>query len=353
MVAVDWVGGSVRFIDQTRLPAEERFEQTADWRVVEEAIRALRIRGAPALGVAAAFALCLAAGDPRITSMNDLQLAFRTALEGLAASRPTAVNLFTALARMRRVAEHSFPSGVAAVRERLLREALAIRQEDVDACRTIGELGAQLLEARSTVLTHCNAGALATAGTGTALSVIVSAWTQGRIARVYVDETRPLFQGARLTTWELGRAGVPHTLITDSTAGSLFRRGAISAVIVGADRIAANGDTANKVGTYPLAVLALHHGVPFFIAAPTSTIDRETPTGDDIPIEERDPAEVTHAGGIRIAPEGVEVFAPAFDVTPQELIGAIVTEAGILRPPLASAIARLAFPADGERAEVR
>jgi methylthioribose-1-phosphate isomerase len=353
MVAVDWVGGNVRFIDQTLLPAEERFIETADWRVVEEAIRTLRIRGAPAIGVAAAFALCLAAADRRIASMDDLRSGFRVACDALAASRPTAVNLFTAITRMQRVADSAVPSGVPAVRDRLVQEALAIRQEDVDACLKIGAFGAKLLDRPSTVLTHCNAGALATAGTGTALSVIFHASAQGHILRVYVDETRPLFQGARLTAWELGRAGIPHTLITDSTAGSLFRQGLIDAVLVGADRIAANGDTANKVGTYPLAVLARYHGVPFVIAAPTSTIDRATASGGDIPIEERDPSEVTHAGGVRIAPEGVEVFAPAFDVTPHELIAAIVTERGILRPPLTTAIAQLLNPSAGEPAENR
>ena len=338
MVSVDWVEGKVRFIDQTLLPSEERYIETGDYRVVEEAIKALRIRGAPAIGVAAAFGICLALSDRRIGSVEEMQTVFHTAFSRLSASRPTAVNLFAALARMRRVVDQSLPLGLATAREKMLAEARAIQQEDIEACRKIGILGAGLLGPDSTVLTHCNTGALATAGCGTALSMIVAAAGLGKVARVFVDETRPLFQGARLTAWELKRAGIDHVLITDSTAGMLLRRGGVDAVIVGADRIAANGDVANKIGTYPLAVLARHHRVSFYVAAPTSTIDRETPTGDSIPIEERDPREVTEVFGRRIAPEGVRVFAPAFDVTPHELIDAVITEQAILRPPLDRAI---------------
>lgn len=338
MVSVDWVEGKVRFIDQTLLPSEERFIETGDCRVVEEAIKALRIRGAPAIGVAAAFGICLALSDPRIGSVEEMQAVFHTAFSRLSASRPTAVNLFAALGRMRHVVDQNLPLGLTTVRERMLAEARAIQLEDIEACRKIGILGAGLLGPGSTVLTHCNTGALATAGCGTALSMIVTAAGLGRVARVFVDETRPLFQGARLTAWELKRAGIDHVLITDSTAGMLLRRGGVDAVIVGADRIAANGDVANKIGTYPLAVLARHHRVAFYVAAPTSTIDRATPTGDAIPIEERDPREVTEVFGKRIAPEGVRVFAPAFDVTPHELIDAVITEQAILRPPLDRAI---------------
>jgi methylthioribose-1-phosphate isomerase len=352
MRAVDWVGGKVRFIDQTRLPAEELFIETEDWRVVEEAIRSLRIRGAPAIGVAAAFAACLALFDHRITTTPAMRTAFQAACDTLSASRPTAVNLFAALGRMRRVVERNLSAGIGPVRDYALREALLIWREDVDACTRIGELGAALIAPHSAVLTHCNAGALATAGSGTALGVVVAAAAQGRIVRVFVDETRPLFQGARLTAWELAKAGIPHVLITDSTAGTLFRRGRIDAVLVGADRIAANGDSANKIGTYPLAVLARYHRVPFYVAAPTSTIDRKVMTGDDIPIEERNPREVTHYSGIAIAPAGVDVFAPAFDVTPHELITAIITEISVLHPPFDRAIAQLAMPPLREGSEV-
>jgi methylthioribose-1-phosphate isomerase len=224
------------------------------------------------------------------------------------------------------------------LRRSLLDEARAIQREDVEACRSIAELGSQLLPPGSAVLTHCNAGALATAGEGTALGVITAAFRQGKVSRVFADETRPLLQGARLTSWELVREGIPVTLITDSTAGTVLRRGMVQAVIVGADRIAANGDTANKVGTYPLAVLAARHGVPFYVAAPTSTIDLDTKSGDSIPIEERDPREVTHFAGIHVAADGVDVFSPAFDVTPNDLLTAIVTECGVLRPPFEQAL---------------
>jgi methylthioribose-1-phosphate isomerase len=259
-----------------------------------------------------------------------MRTAFRVAMDGLAASRPTAVNLFAALSRMRRVVERNWTAGPGTVRDYALREAVVIMQEDIDACAAIGRLGAALLAPGST-----------------ALGVITVAAAQGRVLRVYVDETRPLLQGARLTTWELSKAGIEHVLITDSTAGSVFRSARIDAVVVGADRIAANGDTANKVGTYPVAVLARYHRVPFYVAAPLSTIDRETLTGDAIPIEERDGREVTEWAGVPLAPAGVRVFAPAFDVTPHELITAIITEAGVLRPPFDSAIAGL--PSAGAR----
>jgi methylthioribose-1-phosphate isomerase len=283
-----------------------------------------------------------------VTTPGAMKTAFHAAMNALAASRPTAVNLFASLSRVRRVVERNWTAGMGPVRDFALREAMVIRQEDIDACTAIGTYGAALLAPGSTVLTHCNAGALATAGIGTALGVITVAAAQGRVLRVYVDETRPLLQGARLTTWELGKAGIDHVLITDSTAGSVFRSARIDAVLVGADRIAANGDTANKVGTYPVAVLARYHRVPFYVAAPLSTIDRATPTGDDIPIEERDAREVTEWAGVPLAPAGVHVYAPAFDVTPCELIAAIVTEAGVLRPPFDRAIAGLPAARTGE-----
>lgn len=339
MTAVEWVNGRLRFIDQTLLPREERFLETDDHRVVEEAVRTLRIRGAPAIGVAAAYALCLAVADASISSADELRLLFREARALLGAARPTAVNLSAALDRMSGALESALSGGVAHARSRLLAEAHAIRSDDVEACRRIGELGASLLPPGSTVLTHCNAGALATAGSGTALAVITAAARLGGIARVYVDETRPLFQGSRLTAWELVREGIDTVLITDSAAGAVLRSRGVRAVIVGADRIAANGDVANKIGTYPLAVLAARHGVPFYVAAPTSTLDPASSSGDVIPIEERSPEEVTHWAGERIAAEGVRVFAPAFDVTPAGLVTAIITERGILSPPLDRAIA--------------
>ncbi len=331
MVTVEWHDGKVRFIDQTQLPHREVYVATDDYHVVGEAIRRLQIRGAPALGVAAAFAACLATRDAG-SLVAGLQV-LRTAINELSSTRPTAVNLFTALHRIRRAADNPEVTTLQQLRRSLLDEARASQREDREACRLIGELGAQLISAGSTILTHCNAGALATAGEGTALSIVATAFRQGKVIRVFADETRPLLQGARLTSWELVRQGIPVTLITDSTAGTVLRRGMVHAVIVGADRIAANGDVANKVGTYPLAVLAARHSVPFYVSAPASTIDLETRSGDAIPIEERDPREVTHFGGTRVAADGVDVFSPAFDVTPNDLVTAIVTQLGVLRPP--------------------
>jgi methylthioribose-1-phosphate isomerase len=336
MVTVEWQDGKVRFIDQTQLPHREVYIATDDYHVVGEAIRRLQIRGAPAIGVAAAFAACLATSEAGslAAGLQDL----RDAIKQLSATRPTAVNLFTALQRIQRAGEDPAVTTVQELRRSLLDEACAIQREDREACRLIGEWGSQLISAGSAILTHCNAGALATAGEGTALSVVATAFRQGKVTRVFADETRPLLQGARLTSWELLRQGIPVTVITDSTAGTVLRRGMVQAVIVGADRIAANGDVANKVGTYPLAVLAARHGVPFYVAAPTSTIDLETRSGDTIPIEERDPREVTHFAGTLVAADGVDVFSPAFDVTPNDLVTAIVTEWGVLRPPFAEAL---------------
>lgn len=341
MRSVDWIEGKVRFIDQTRLPHEEVFVETDDYRVVGEAIKALGIRGAPAIGVAAGFAVSLAVNAPGLATPRQLQAAFYDALNYLSQTRPTAVNLFTALARMRRAFERVDSPEAATVRRQLLTEALAIQTEDIEACRNIGLHGAALIQPNSTILTHCNTGALATAGSGTAQSIITTAAKMQRVTRVFVDETRPLFQGARLTAWELLKEGIDVILITDSTAGMLLQQREINAVIVGADRIAANGDVANKIGTYPLAVLAHRHHVPFYVAAPTTTIDERTPSGRYIQVEERDGRELTHIGDKRIAAEGVRTFAPAFDITPSDLITAIVTEAGILKPPFDEAIAGL------------
>lgn len=333
MVTIGWEEGKVRFLDQTCLPHEERSVLTENYRVLGEAIRTLQIRGAPVIGVAAAFGCALSLSGSRLNSLRDGRTALAEAITYLSGTRPTAVNLFAALERIRNAASGTGLSTLGDLRRVVLREALAIQDEDRAACAQLGRLGASLIAEGSAVLTHCNTGALATAGAGTALSAIIEAHRLGKLKRVYVDETRPLLQGARLTTWELLREGIETVLITDGTAASVLRSGWVNGVFVGADRIAANGDVANKVGTYPLAVVAARHNVPFIVVAPTSTIDLVIPDGAGIPIEERSPDEVTQWGGVRVAPQGVAVYAPAFDVTPNELISAIVTEKGILRAP--------------------
>lgn len=341
MTSLEWLGGKIRYINQTVLPHEEIYIETADYRVIAESIRNLEIRGAPAIGVASAFGVVLALSDDAGRSTGERDRAFECAVDLLSKTRPTAVNLFFALKRMRAAYEKIRHNDFPVVRTRLLEEALAMQREDFEACRKIGEFGAALIRKPSTLLTHCNTGALATAGTGTALSIIIEAARRGNVHQVYVDETRPLFQGARLTSWELKNLGIKAVLITDSTAGFLMQRGTIDAVLVGADRIAANGDVANKIGTYTLAVLAEKHGVPFYVAAPTSTIDPEIGTGSAIPIEERNPREITHIKGISIATEDIGVYAPAFDITPNSLITAIVTEEGVLEAPLNDSIQRI------------
>jgi methylthioribose-1-phosphate isomerase len=315
------------------LPHEERTRDTTDYRVVAEAIRSLRIRGAPAIGIAAAYGAALSLLSPHLTDVAGALKALEESTGILSATRPTAVNLFHALDRIRHAAAETEGESLGALRERVVAEAVSIHQEDIASCLAIARRGAELLPAECAVLTHCNAGALATGGMGTALGVIVEAYRQGKVRKVFADETRPLLQGARLTAWELRRAGIPVAILTDSSAGSLLSSRAVQAVIVGADRIARNGDVANKVGTYPLAVLAQRHSVPFYVAAPVSTIDRTAHSGKDIPIEMRDPRKVLEMGGKRIAPEGVDVYAPAFDVTPNKLVTAIVTEYGVYRPP--------------------
>jgi methylthioribose-1-phosphate isomerase len=308
---------------------------------VAVAIRDMAIRGAPAIGVAAALGIALGVRSAGAEGAG-LRADFDAICSELGATRPTAVNLFWAIERMRAAFAAHEAEGGEALRAALVREALRIHEEDVAACRRMGDLGAELLPTRARVLTHCNAGALATAGYGTALGVVRSAARDGRIAMVYVDETRPYLQGARLTAWELVHDGIPATLITDNMAGHLLARGELDAVIVGADRIAANGDVANKIGTYSVAVLARESSVPFYVAAPVSTFDLATPEGSAIPIEERPPHEVTHLGGRRLAPEGVAVRNPAFDVTPHRYVTAIVCERGVARPPYAESLARLA-----------
>ena len=331
MTPIAWSGGHLRLLDQTRLPQEEVWLALTDHRQVAEAIRSMRVRGAPAIGVAAAYGLALAATAGSGSDRDELLAELRTAAGELAATRPTAVNLSWALERVLTAAQAA--SDTEAIRDVALAEAQRIQREDVEANQRLGRLGAELVPDGATILTHCNTGALATAGYGTALGVVRAAVERGKRLRVVATETRPLLQGARLTTWELAREGIECTLIVDSAAGALMRRGVIDLVIVGADRIAANGDVANKIGTYSLALLAREHGLPFYVAAPTSSVDLSLPAGDDIPIEERSPEEVTAWGGHRIAPEGVMVENPAFDVTPHRLIAAIITERAVACPP--------------------
>jgi methylthioribose-1-phosphate isomerase len=315
---------------------------------VWEAIRTLRVRGAPAIGIAAAFGVVIGLQKRRDDSATALADRLREVVEYLRTSRPTAVNLFWALDRMERVARTHLPTlAVSRLMERLWREALTIEHEDREMCRAIGRVGAELLEAGQGVLTHCNAGGLATADFGTALAVLFTAAEQGKTIHVYADETRPLLQGARLTTWELLQRNIDVTLICDSMAAQVMKEGRVQLVIVGADRIAANGDTANKIGTYGVALLARAHGIPFYVAAPSSTFDLALATGAAIPIEQRDPREVTHGFGRPTAPEGVKVYNPAFDVTPAALIAGIITEKGLIRPVNAENVQRMLCQAAG------
>ena len=330
---VRWRGDRLVLLDQTRLPAQAVERAYDSWQAVAEAIRGLVVRGAPAIGVAAAFAVALAARASGAKDFPGLLADLEEAIKGLAATRPTAVNLFWALERMRRVATEQRALPLEALRARLLAEAQAILDEDVAANRAMGSHGAALVPEGARILTHCNAGALATAGYGTAGGVIRAAHERGKVALVWVDETRPVMQGSRLTAWEMVQEGIPHRLISDVAAGYVMKRGEVDLVVTGADRIAANGDTANKIGTYALAVLARHHGIPFYVAAPSSSIDPGIATGADIVIEERDPAEVRGMAGRETAPADSPVFNPAFDVTPAELISAIITERGVCRPP--------------------
>ena len=335
--ALEWTGTHLRVLDQARLPHEVRYLDLQDWRDVVEAIRALRVRGAPALGVAGAYAVVLAARELADLAMGPFREGLSEAADGIAGARPTAVNLAWGVSRALRAADGARSPGEAA--ERLAAEAAAILDEDVAANRAIGAHGAMLIPPGATVLTHCNTGSLATAGHGTALGIVRTAWAEGRLQGVIATETRPLLQGARLTAWELSQDGIPVTVVVDSAAGALLQGGSIAAVVVGADRIAANGDVANKIGTYSLAVLAGANGVPFYVAAPTTTVDLETPTGAGIPIEERPGEEVAAPLGTRATPPGVPVLNPAFDVTPAEYVTAIVTEAGIARPPYRDSLA--------------
>lgn len=330
--------GAVRMIDQRRLPGEEVYVEARTAAEVAAAIKDMVVRGAPAIGIAAAFGVAVEAR--RLATEPELRARLATAIDALAASRPTAVNLFWALDRMRRVLAATGGDLVV----RLEAEAQAIWTEDLAMCQAMGDHGAALLPANCRALTHCNAGGLATAGYGTALGVLRSAWRTGRLASVLADETRPFLQGARLTAWELHKEGIPVSVITDNMAAWLMRQGQVDAVLVGADRVAANGDAANKIGTYGLALAAKAHGIPFYVVFPTSTLDLTLATGAEIPIEQRDAREVTHVGEKRLVPEGVGVHNPAFDVTPAELITALITERGVLRPPYGPALQKLAQP---------
>jgi len=344
---IEWTDEGVRMIDQTRLPAEEIYRTCRDYEEVAEAIRGMVIRGAPAIGVAAAMGVALGVKHSAARTIPELRSDFERIAETLSRTRPTAVNLFWAVARMRRVLDASLSGhpadaqAVEAARGNLEEEAKRILAEDIAINQAMGRHGASLLPDSGTVLTHCNAGALATAGYGTALGVIRAAVAQGKNIQVFADETRPFLQGARLTAWELAQDGIPVTLITDNMAGHFMQQGQIKAVIVGADRIAANGDTANKIGTYSVAVLAHENHVPFYVAAPLSTIDRSLPNGEAIPIEERSSREVTEFGGVQLAPPSVPARHPAFDVTPHRYITAIITERGIAREPYRESLAAL------------
>lgn len=343
---IRWVGGKLELLDQTKLPQEEVVLEVTRYRDAVEAIRTMQVRGAPAIGVTAAYAVAMAAGEINATNRSEFLSRLNQAAEEISSARPTAVNLQWAVNRMVTLAE-TLPD-LTDVNLKLLEEAQRIHREDEEINRRMGGFGKELIPDGGSVLTHCNAGALATAGFGTAVGVIRAGWEDGKRFQVYNTETRPFLQGARLTAWEFQQLGIPATLIVDSAAGMLINRGKISCVITGADRIAANGDTANKIGTYTLAVLARENGIPFYVAAPTSTIDLSLTSGDDIKIEERPAEEVTHLQGLPTAPQGVTAFNPAFDVTPHGYVSAIITEAGIVRPPYLESLS-LAVTAESRR----
>ncbi len=341
-----WEEGAVSLLDQRQLPDQERYLRLSSVEEVAEAIESLAIRGAPAIGCAAAMGIALAARDVS-APLDGLAEALEPAFERLARTRPTAVNLFWALARMRVALVHSSQAARAtpeSVREALAVEAQHILEDDVARCRAIGQAGLELVPESARILTHCNAGGLATGGYGTALGVVRAAVEAGRRVRVLADETRPALQGARLTAWELARDAIPVSVLTDNMAGHLMQRGEVDLVVVGADRVAANGDVANKLGTYSLAVLAREHGLPFYVAVPLSSIDLDTPNGEAIPIEERSREEVAEFGDRSIVPAGVPIHHPAFDVTPARLVSAFITEKGVLRPPYPEALRALFTP---------
>ena len=339
---LEWTDRGVRFIDQTKLPTEETYVNCTTYEQVADVIRNMVVRGAPAIGVAAAMGVALGVQKSKAENGADLKNDFDQICEVIGATRPTAVNLFWAINRMREKFEYARMRPVPQIKDVLIEEAKRMHAEDIAANQAMGRHGATLMPASGGVLTHCNAGALATAGYGTALGVIRAAVEQGKKIHVYADETRPFLQGSRLTAWELMKDGIPTTVISDNMSGSMMKQGKIGAVVVGADRIAANGDVANKIGTYTVAILAKEHNIPFYVAAPMSTVDLATPDGSKIPIEQRNAREVTHIGGKQMTPDGVEIENPAFDVTPAKYVTAIVTERGIAKAPYEESLRRLA-----------
>jgi len=339
---IEYINGVVRMIDQTRLPNEKTFVDCRTIEQVGDAIRNMIIRGAPAIGVAAAMGISLGAESIKAETFDDFYTQLEKQCVVLGQSRPTAVNLQWAIDRMKRVTQDNQSLPLPELRQRLKQEALDICEEDIESNRTMGDFGQSLIENGQTILTHCNAGALATAGFGTALGVVRAAVNAGKGVRVLANETRPFLQGARLTAWELMEDNIPVKLITDNMCGHFMKKKEIDVVVVGADRIAGNGDVANKIGTYMVAVLAQKHGIPFYVAAPISTLDLSLASGDEIPIEERSAEEVVSIRGRRIAPEGIEVSHPAFDITPNDLVSAIITEKGIARPPYTESLKQLA-----------
>jgi methylthioribose-1-phosphate isomerase len=339
---LEWTDAGVRFIDQTKLPTEETYVTCRTYQEVATAIRDMIVRGAPAIGVAAAMGIALGVKNSEAQHVSELRREFDEICDLTAATRPTAVNLFWAVKRMKDKFDTLTELPVPQIKQALITEAQCMYVEDIAANEAMGRHGATLMPASGGVLTHCNAGALATCGYGTALGVIRAAVEAGKKIRVFADETRPFLQGSRLTAWELTKDGIDTTLISDNMAGWMMHQGKIQAVVVGADRIAANGDTANKIGTYSVAILAKEHGIPFYVAAPFSTVDLATPDGSKIPIEQRSPKEVTHLAGKRIAPEGIKVENPAFDVTPAKYVSAIITERGVAKAPYAESLKKLA-----------
>jgi len=330
---LEWTDHGIRFIDQTKLPTEETYVTCTTHEQVADVIRNMVVRGAPAIGVAAAMGIALGVKNSKAETVADLKRDLDQICDNMGKTRPTAVNLFWAIQRMKEKFELLRIRPVAQLKQALVEEAKRIHAEDIAANQAMGRHGATLMPSSGGVLTHCNAGALATAGYGTALGVIRAAVEQGKKIHVYADETRPFLQGARLTAWELMKDGIPTTVISDNMAGAMMKQGKIGAIVVGADRIAANGDVANKIGTYTVAVLAKENGIPFYVAAPISTIDLACPDGTQIPIEQRNPREVTHIGGKQMTPDGVSIENPAFDVTPAKYVAAIITERGIARMP--------------------
>jgi len=347
---LEWTDAGVRFIDQTKLPTEETYVTCKTYEEVAEAIRTMIVRGAPALGVTAAMGVALGIRESRATDHDELNREFARICEVIAATRPTAVNLFWGIARIRDKFEEHSARPIHEIKAVVVAEAQRMLDEDIAANQAMGKHGAVLLPSSGSVLTHCNAGALATCGYGTALGVIRAAVESGKKLHVFADETRPFLQGSRLTAWELMKDGIPTTVISDNMAGAMMRQGKIGAVIVGADRIAANGDVANKIGTYTVAVLAKEHGIPFYVAAPFSTVDLNTPDGSQIPIEQRSSREVTHMAGKQITPDGVGIENPAFDVTPHQYVTAIITERGVVREPYSESLRALGASSQAFRA---